>query len=61
MNNLTDNAPQTERTNTPSELTDDALDNVSGGAGYIKFDGVDGECTARKGNVEYSWKVEAGE
>lgn len=28
---------------TQSELTEGELDNVTGGAGYLKYDGVDGE------------------
>ncbi|WP_432767574.1 MAG: hypothetical protein HEQ22_08975 [Sphingopyxis sp.] len=29
------------------ELSEDALDQASGGAAYIKFDGVDGETVAK--------------
>ena len=59
MSESTKTAPQTDGTDSPSELTDEALESVAGGAAYLKFDGIKGEAT--RSSVEYSWKVEAGE
>ncbi|MEM6621168.1 MAG: hypothetical protein AAF674_03000 [Pseudomonadota bacterium] len=42
----------TIKTNTPATLADDALDQAQGGAAYMKFDGINGECKATKGTKD---------
>lgn len=43
------------------EISDGDLDSVQGGAGYVKFDGIDGECkvttTIKVTPSDMNWKV----
>jgi hypothetical protein len=46
---------------TATELGEDALEKVSGGAIYMKYEGIKGDVSRKGGNVEFEWKVEEGE
>jgi len=60
MNEPKNSAPETDGADGKSELTEDELEKVPGGAGYVRLRGVDGGNT-KGGNVEFEWKVEEGE
>jgi len=47
-----DNDKKSEANTDDHELDADALEQVSGGAAYIKFDGVDGESRAKVKKVD---------